>query len=331
MTQANQEELDRLISRIENHRLSLKLTHSRFATRFAKHIGSHKTWEFRLLARNWGELNADKWLPKLRTFVAEIEGSVGEQEIFESLPIVKHAVYLFDTLQTKTNDRRCAMLIGPKGCGKTLALRYVQRKNDYGPQFISANETWKDSRMRIAAALGQAVNSTVTKSASETFQHALDRLKEHPMDIFIDEAHEGGVLLIKLCKSIINETRSRLILGIYPTAWRRLLNGSNDAYEEAQQLLRRTIRPIRNDWMKGINHADMAAWCAAVNVPMTKAQITDLLPLVRQHGNLSLLADAHERALLLAAEDDKDVETELLIEQIYQVCGEVKQSTEEKK
>lgn len=330
MTDSQKQELDRLISRIETHQKSLGLSHTRFATRFAKHVGSHKSWEFRLVARKWDELKPETWLPKLRKFAGEIDGTVGTQEIFASLPIVKHASYLFDTLQTKTNDRRCAILIGVQGTGKTLSLRHVERENGHGPAFMSANETWKDSRMRIAHSLATAVNAPITPSASQTFQNCIEAMKANPGNLLIDEAHEGGVLLIKLVKSIINETQWRVMLGIYPTAWRRLINGASDAYAEAQQLLRRTIRPIKSDWLQGINEKDMAAWCDAVKLPITKSKIVELLPMVRKHGNYSLLADSLESAAIIAASKDEEVTQELFTLRVREMCGEMANKEETK-
>lgn len=331
MNDTHKQELDRLISRIEVHQKSLGLSHSRFATRFARHVGSHKTWEFRLHARKWAELKPETWIPKLRKFVNEIEGAVGTQEIFDSLPIVKHASYLFDTLQTKTNDRRCAILIGVQGTGKTLAFRHIERENEYAPAFLSANETWKDSRMAIAKALALAISAPITTSASQMFQASIDELKKNPRNILIDEAHEGGVLLMKLVKSIINETQCKVMLGIYPTAWRRLLNGANDAYSEAQQLLRRTIRPIKNDWINGLNEADVVAWCEAVKQPITNAKVTELLPFIRKHGNYSLLSDSLDRAKVIAAETDDDVSVDLFASQVRELCSEIVEKKKETK
>lgn len=322
MNQIQQHELERLISRIEKHRAELGLTHSRFATRFAKYVGSHKSWEFRLLARKWDELKPETWLPKLTKFVNEIEGTVGIQEIYADLPIVKHACYLYDILQTKTNDRRCAMLIGTQGTGKTLALRHIQRSNNFGPVFMSANETWKDSRMQIAAAIAQAVDAPIKASASMTFHGAIEVLKANPRDLLIDEAHEGGVLLMKLVKSVINETSSRVMMGIYPTAWRRLLNGATEVYAEAQQLLRRTLRPIKRDWVNGINEQDITAWCECVGLAGFKPRIGDLKATIRCHGNYSLLADALERAKVIADEKDEEVNAALFADQIVELCRE---------
>jgi AAA domain len=330
MTEPQKQELEKLIARIDAHRESLKLSHSRFATRFAKFVGSHKSWEFRLFPRKWDELKPETWLPKLRVFVNEIDGTVGLQEIFSELPIVKHGVYLYETLQGQKNDRRCGVLLGPMGTGKTLAFRHIQRENNFVPVFVSANETWKDSRMQIAGAFAKAISAPKMPSAAQTFQSVIDVLKSNPMDILIDEAHEGGVLLMKLVKSIINETQSRVMLGIYPTAWQRLLNGANDAYAEAQQLLRRTIRPIKKDWIVGVNEMDIEAWLHAVKLSSAKPRIPELLPLARRYGNYSLLTDALERSRVVADEQDGNVTADLFVSQVREICGSAEPKKEKK-
>ncbi|MBK8255606.1 MAG: ATP-binding protein [Polyangiaceae bacterium] len=314
-------EFDRLINRAAQHQADLRLTNSQFATRYAAYVGSHKSWEHRLLPRKWDELKPATWLPKLRKFVALLDGASQDLDIFSTLPIVRHAEYLYETLQSRTNDRRCAMLIGTQGTGKSMALRHVQRSNKFAPVFVSANETWKDSRMRIATALATAVNASVSTSASGTFQTVVENLKASPITLLIDEAHEGGVLLMKLVKTIINETQSRIMLAVYPTAWNRLINGANDAYAEAQQLLRRTWRPVKPDWLAGINEPDLEAWAKAVELPALKARAADLLPRVRKHGNFSLLADALERSRLIADEAETELTPDLFCAQIHELCG----------
>ena len=317
-------ELDRLVGRLQQLQTAKGLTHTQFAARYAKHVGSHKTWEDRLVARDFAALKMANWLPRLRRFVAELDGASTDLDIFTSLPIVKHAEIVFDALQEQRNDRRCAMLIGVQGTGKTLAMRHLARANESNTVFLSANETWKESRMRIATALARAVNATQVSSASQTFQNALDALKSGPINLLIDEAHEGGVLLMKLVKTIINETRSRVMLAQYPTSWRRLTNGANDAYAEAQQLLRRTYRPVKSDWMGGINEKDLLAWAKAVELPKLGSLASEILPKVRTHGNYSLLSDALDRATLIAGEPDSPwdgVTPELFKRQIDELCG----------
>lgn len=316
-------EFDRLITRIERHQTDTGLTTARFAARYAKFIGSEKTWTDRLKTRDFKSFPAkiEKWFAKCRQFVDELDGVNRDAELHAGYPVVKHACYLFDSLNQQRNDRRCGWLLGVQGTGKTMALRYVQRENPSATVFISANETWKDSRMCIARAIAGAIGSPVSASASDTFAKAIARLKEEPTTLLIDEAHEGGVLLMKLVKTIINETPSRVILAQYPTTWRRLNNGANDAYAEAQQLLRRTHRPVKMNWIAGLHAEDVKAFYRAHEMEGFNGTIEEMLPTIQQHGNYSLLADAFARASLLADETGEDITPKLFRDQLRQICG----------
>lgn len=317
------EEFERLITRIERHQADIDLNDKRFAIRYASYIGSEKTWAERLRrnrGRDFGE-TAEKWLRKLRVFVETLDGVRGVMEIHETYPIVQHAAYLYDKLKTQKNDRRCAWLIGVQGVGKSIALSHLLRKNPADCVFISANETWKESRMCIARALAEKIGSQISASASDTLEKAMIELKINPRTLLLDEWHEAGVLGMKLVKSIINDTPSRVIVGQYPTAWRRLNNGANDAYAEAQQLLRRSLRPVKKDWMGGLNEDDVRAFLAAHKIKGFDGMIEEYLPLIQQHGNYSLLADAMDRAEFLADSSDQNVTAPLFKAQLRAICG----------
>jgi len=316
-------DFDRLIGRIEQHQRDTGLTDGRFAARYARFIGSEKTWTHRLKPRDFRSFSQkiEKWMAKCRQFCDELDGVNRDSVIHDRYPIVKHAGYLFDALNQQRTDRRCAWLLGIQGTGKTLALRHIQRENPAACVFLSANETWKDSRMCIARTIATGIGSPVNASASETFTKAVARLKEQPVTLLIDEAHEGGVLLMKLVKTIINETPARVIMAQYPTSWNRLNNGANDAYAEAQQLLRRTLRPVKMNWVSGLQKEDVIAFLHAHEMTGFNGLIEDILPVVMQHGNYSLLADAHARAALIADESGDEITPRLFHEQVRQICG----------
>lgn len=322
---SKQQELDALIRRIEKYQADIGLSDSRFGARYAHYIGSPKTWTDRLKPRAYESIKAkiEKWSGKLRQFIDEIDGLHHAQVTFEEFPIVRHAARLYDTLAAQRDDRRCAMLIGVQGTGKTLALRHLQAMHPAATKFFSANETWKDSRMCIASAIASGIGSPVETSASGTFIKALARLKEQPITLLIDEAHEGGVLLMKLVKTIINETPARIIMAQYPTSWNRLNNGANDAYAEAQQILRRTQRPVRMNWINGLRAEDVEAFFKAhkLTAGFNAALIRELLPIVQQHGNYSLLADAFDMSSKLADEGDEDITPQIFKASVREICG----------
>jgi len=315
MTEA-QEQLDRLVKRIETHQKDMNLSDAQFVARFQRFIGTSKTWRNRLCARDWKELGArlDKWTAKLSAFVAELDGGSVLAEFFDKLPITAYAQDTYEILQGTKSDRRCAWLIGPTGIGKTECLRRIVQKNPGSAIFISANETWKDSRMQIALGLAKALGSAVGYSAAATFANAVEHLKFNPVTICFDEMHEGGVLLMKLIKSIINETRAKVIVGVYPTTWNRLINGNTDATAEAQQLLGRSYKPIEMRWTMGITIEDAVAYlhCATILNGRCKPLAEKLLPVLRQGGNLRLLADAVELARMNAEENGEDPDADMI-------------------
>lgn len=316
-------ELDRLISVAIKHQIGLGLSDNQFGQRYAEHVGSPKTWTDRLKPRDFRSIatKIEKWITKLRRFAAEIEGGSEDVAPIDTLPIVKHVAALFQRLQEQKEDRRCAWINGVQGTGKTYALRRLRAQHPRETVFLTANETWKDSRMQIAAALAEAVNAPVVASASRTFNNALAAIKGSPLTVLIDEAHEGGVLLMKMAKTVINESRAKIIMASYPTSWRRLNNGANDAYAEAQQLLRRTIRPVCADWLGGINEKDCHAWFKAMEMTAYSSITRQILPDVRAHGNFSLMADARARMEFLADERDEDSSPRQFIECIDDLIG----------
>lgn len=318
-----QERISKLVERIEKHQKTLKLNDSQFVARFQKHIGTSKTWRDRLCARDWKELGSrlDNWEKKLAGFVAEIDG-VNTIELFvDEMPIAVYTRKAYEILQGTQTDRRCAWLIGPTGIGKTAALRRIVALNPRKAIFVQANETWNDSRMQIARGLCTALGIGEGKSAAESFRNVIISLTLEPLTICIDEMHEGGVLLMKLVKSIINETRSRVIAGIYPTSWNRLVNGSTDATAEAQQLLGRSLKPIDVRWMRGLTLKDIAIYIESATGLNGHSKIVAerIYPEVLRHGNLRILADAIELARMNADEAGEDLDTEMIEEAVREL------------
>jgi hypothetical protein len=108
------------------------------------------------------------------------------------------------------------------------------------------------------------------------------------------------------------------MLGLYPTAWGRLINGSTDAMAEAQQLLGRTLKPIRTDWIGGTTTGDIEKYLrAAAGLDGDAKQCAAaILADARRMGNLRLVADAVELARDNAEENDETVDAELVIEAV---------------
>lgn len=311
-----QQRVSELVERIEKHQKNLGLKDGPFVRRYQRHLGSSKTWRERLCGRDWKEFGArlDKWERKLAAFVLEIDGNAAMETYYDALPIAVYVQAAFDILQGTHTDRRCAWIIGTTGTGKSMSLRRIVHDNPRRAVYLSANETWKDSRMQIARGLAMALGCAEGNSAAATFRNVIEHLKGNPLTLCIDEMHEGGVLLMKLLKSIVNETASKVMVGIYPTAWNRLVNGSTDATAEAQQLLGRSVKPIDVRWARGLTLKDVETYlhCATELAGECRLLAERILPDVRRGGNLRILADAVELARMNADEGDGEVDAELI-------------------
>jgi len=321
-----QERVNALIARIEEHQRTLDLKDKRFVARYYEYTGSAKTWRERLVARKWNELGTriTKWEKKLTALVAILDGGQAIGEYYEALPIAQHALYTYDVLQGQKNDRRVAFLIGPTGIGKSWAMKWLANQNRKdGAVYIYANECWDDSMPQIARAIAEVVGATIDKaSGRNTFSNITRLLRAAPVTLMIDDIQKAGVLGLKLVKSLVDSTNCRFILGAYPQSWYNLINGSTDAYAEAQQILGRTVKPIVTCWLNGLRDKDAAPFLQAAGVKGDPATICGrILPHIRKGGNLRVLADAIGLARSNADDQDCDLDCLLVESAVYELCN----------
>ncbi len=324
-TLAMQDEMDRMVGRIEAYQQALRLPDTRFCARFGQRfVGTPKTWRDRLCGRAWAELGKSlpKWHGKLTAFVAEIEGTSDLSEFFEALPIYRYGLAAFDGLQGQRNDRRVAWLIGPTGVGKSWTMKRLAADNRTAAAYIHVHRGARNSMMVIARSLARAVGATEASGGSATFVHVIAALAANPLTLLIDDVHEGGVLMLQLLKHLIDDTRVKLILGTYPTAWNALVNGSTDAHSEAQQLLGRSLKPVVRTWIRGLSPEDVASYLrvALGGNGECRVMADRITPLLQRNGNLRVLADAIEIAAANAAEDGVELDADLVEAAVHEVC-----------
>jgi len=319
-----QQRVNGYIERIERHQQALKLNDTRFVSRYQRYLGSTKTWRDRLCGRRWAELgrSLDKWEKKLAAFCADLDGASELTEFMVQMPIARYGEMAYDALQGQTSDRRVSWLIGPTGVGKSWTMRWLYAENPTASAYIHVNRGAKDSLMQIARQLARAVGSTEEAGGASTFQNVVEALKANALTLLIDDVHEGGVLMLKLVKHLVDDTRAKFVLGTYPTAWGQLVNGSTDAHSEAQQLLGRSLKPVNRQWLKGLTPKDVEAY---LKLSMggngeCKVLAEHITPQLQRHGNLRALADALETARMNADDDDGELTPELVEAAVREIC-----------
>ncbi len=322
-----QTRVNQSIARIEAHQAALRMTDDRFARRYRRFLGSPKSWTHRLKARNWAEIGTAlaKWEKKLTAFATELDTGAVADEFIGALPIYRYGESVFDLLAGQRNDRRCAWLIAPTGCGKSWTMTRLASQNLEEAAYLHAVPGWKDSLSRISTALARAVGAPEMAGGAATFEAVLQHLRGAPLTILVDDVHEGGVMMLKLVKALIDETRSRFVLGSYPTGYYSLINASTAAMAEAQQLFGRSLKPINLAWIDGIRPEDAAAYieaAAGIRGEAVRAVSERIVPALRRGGNLRTLADAIDMARDNADDDGGDLSVETIEQAVVQLCPE---------
>lgn len=321
-----QNRVNALVERVEKHQKALKLSDTRFVTRYQRYIGSTKTWRDRLCARDWKEFGEglEKWERRLNGFVAELDGGIDLQlqVHLENLPIARYGVQCYEALQGQHSDRRVAWLIGPTGVGKSWTMRHIAHEQPAKAAYLHVNRGAKDSLMVLSKLFARYVGSSEEISGAATFQNVVEAIGKNPMTFCVDDVHEGGVLLLKLIKHLVDDTRAKFILGTYPTAWRQLLNGSSDAHSEAQQLIGRSIKPVNKTWTRGLTEADVEAYLKLTlgGNGECRALADRITSTLNQNGNLRTLADAVELAQMNADDVSGEISVDLVERAILSLC-----------
>jgi hypothetical protein len=309
------DEIDRMVARVALHQKNLGETDKAFVNRYKAELLTVDSWVRTLRNREPGRLTdrtREKWASRLRRLVARIDGLDTGEAIYETLPILRYAVSLFERLRGVTTDRHVGWLIGTPGTGKSVSLRHLRRLSPADTAFANVNKNWCDNRTAINTGIAEALCVTIEKNASLTWRRIIEHLQASPTTLLLDEFHEGGVLLMKTIKSLVNEApNARVIVATIPTAYNALLAGRNDAMLEAQQLLERTLSPLRKDWENGLRDEDIDAWLASGAPEFDAGTRRDLVNAFRDRprkgGSLRCIADVIETARGAADAADRDL------------------------
>lgn len=327
-TTENDARLATLVAKIEAHQKATRMSDVQFVARHIRHLRSTRTWRDRLCAGKFDEIGRrEVVVRRLETLLAEIEGREAAIEaLHERLPITAYALGAAGLLAGQRNDRRVCVLIGPTGVGKTSACRAICRRAGRGATLVLAHPGWRENMRKIAGGLADATGATVHSSAADTLDSVIEALSTDARTICIDDVHEAGVTGLKVVKTLVDQTMCRFVLTTYPQRWAALVNASTAAMCEAQQLMGRTLKPVRLDWIEGVRVADVEAFLREAGVGGTPADLRHaagtLAPLLRRHGNLRPLIDALELARDNTEDEGAELTPDVVATAVSQLCPE---------
>jgi hypothetical protein len=292
-----------LIDKIADHQTALGLSDEKFVARYGRHLGSARTWRYRLIDGNAPDIKdpaawEEKWTLKLTSLSTEIDGVTMPSNFLKDLPFAKGMTKRLVILEAQETDRRCLIGLAPTGCGKSVWAARTASEEPTQRAYVLANESWRENRYVIAARIAQRLGADPGHSAAAAVDAVKQSLLSAPKTVFVDSAQEAGIMLMKLIRAWIDETRARFIYLGYATEYDRMVRSSGGAVDEAKQLLGRSLKPIYDDYRAGIGPVDVRVFLAAHGIPSSQAGALaeEILPAIRANGNLRLLADALDDA-----------------------------------
>jgi DNA transposition AAA+ family ATPase len=330
-TAATTQTLDALIARVEKHRAALRLTTTKFAERYQRYLGSVRSYQDRILTRTFDRLNLDKLAKKLAAFVAELDGGTGVETIYADMPALRKLRLLFEVLQGQANDRRCLMFLGVTGVGKTAGARAIcnDAETAAATAFVKCLPRWEHSPLAMVNGILVAIGAEAAGSYTAGVGALVENLRATPKTVFFDDAHYGGIALLALLKALIDETPARFVYLAYPTDFKLLISSSVRAHAEAQQLYGRTLKPVFDDYCDGTSERDAACYLRrAAGLDGDAARTAKaVLPLLKRHGNLRLLADAVENVAIECDEAGEEIAGRDIEEEVRKLCRATAQAS----
>jgi type II secretory pathway predicted ATPase ExeA len=233
--------LQEIASRIRDWQQNRNLSDNELCRRFAG-LGSTKTYK-RILDGNLDELDPERQAHNYEQVLnlIEIESATTavDEPTYDDLPhIVSVRLAVQDAIGEAGNNR-LVIVEGPSGSGKTTAGRKLAERFGRKVVLSEADETWKDSLSNMLGGLLRALGVKSPPNGSESRKTLLlEKLRETPVALVIDEAHHLGQRTLNLVKTILNQTPSQVVFLAIPTLLRRL---ESSAFEEARQLTKNRL------------------------------------------------------------------------------------------
>lgn len=314
-----------VIDRLVKYQETAGLTDRRLVEQFPD-LGSTRTWRGRLLAGKFQGLDPERFVHRLKRIAIILDGGLPDAEFFD-LPFARRVATAVALLERATTDRRVLVVLAPNGVGKTMAARWLVAQGRGRRVYCRVRPGWRGRELHLANGLIEALGDDALQPNAATAERRLIALlSREPKTVFIDQAHEGGAALMHLIRCLVDETpRAGFVYLGYDTGFRRAQTATTDSLIEAQAFLGRCQRPILDAWRLGVNPRDVAEFLRASGLAKALAegiaqQVTGVL---RQHGNLRLLADAVTCWEMAAesAEDPAVVPPTFIVDEVYRLAG----------
>ncbi len=320
MDASHSNEINELTKRFVAHQRALGLSDARFAGRYERFLGSHKTW-LKLKCGDWaGHVNESRILDKLKKFAEQIDGArtFDSEQFYRTLPYVQQMNAQLERLLASPLDIRGLVALGPQGLGKSWWASDVMAQNAKEEQsakyfYLRLLASHRERSYQIARAIMEKLGGTCPPNPGDIMPALIAHAKAlGEFVIIFDEAHNGGIALFKVLKDLIDETAMRFVYLGFPTEFDVIVGSNRSAIGESRQTLRRCLQPICDEFRDGVMVADVEAYLAGQGFPRNgelRKVAAEIQPLITVRYNLTTLATAVREARKQA--EDQDVKLTL--------------------
>lgn len=313
-----------------------------WCNRYRQYVGTTRTWRDRLCAGQFDQVDVPRRIASLQELISFLEGGAIPEQLYPDLPFNRRFQIGLERLEgQRSTDRRIFCVLAGIGVGKTVACRLALREQhaaDYqGPKRISLiiPEALRENKTGLLGYIAHALNCGGQAVTSPALMEAIKGALSQDVTLIFDEAHQGGVMLMRIIKDLVNHTPARFVYVALQTEYLRVVSASKGNITEAKQFVRRCMQPVFAGYAGGTlaivpqaggKDADGDAalyiqYRTGLEKPAARRLAAEKLSALRAAGNLSSLADALDKAQLEADDEEREVDAESVAQAIDSVCG----------
>ncbi|HEY1048244.1 MAG TPA: ATP-binding protein [Prosthecobacter sp.] len=203
-------------------------------------LGSDKT----LLSISKGqtsELDLDKWLPAYRGVLQAIIPEAEEEAdpLYEDLSTTWALRREFTRLKVSRTNAKLIIVEGITGMGKTSSGRIIAKKmRDLNAvsalHSVEASAGWGDRPNAMISAILRVLGIQDSgRSQAARLEKLLEALNAHPCVILVDEVHDVAGRCLRVLKTILNQSPTKIVLLTHPRLFRDL---ERENWDDVSQL-----------------------------------------------------------------------------------------------
>lgn len=201
-------------------------------------LGSDKTFGV-LCKGDFSELKAENWLAAYRGVLDEMSDSGEADPLYEDLTTTREVRKQITRLKLSKTLAKLVIIEGFTGSGKTSAARIIATKYNGMTSTrqiftIEASAGWGDRPNAMLSAMLKALGrSDGGRSQAARLEKLCEILAERPVMFIIDEVHDFGVRCLRVVKTILSTTPTKIILLAHP---RLFTNLERENWDDLSQL-----------------------------------------------------------------------------------------------